>query len=76
MAEIRVTVDDDGRAMVDLAGGSGGEIRDTVALEELEASESIPALESIVLHFDFYGRLAQIEIPDSALPPSLVDGAE
>jgi hypothetical protein len=73
MAEIRVTVDD-GRALVDLAGSSGGEIRDSVALDELEAAEGVPALESIVLHFDFYGRLAQIQIAESALPASLLDG--
>jgi hypothetical protein len=71
MAEIKVTVQDDGRAIVDLAGEAGGEIRDSVALDEL--AEDVPALESIVLHFDFYGRLARIEIADSALPPALFD---
>jgi hypothetical protein len=50
-----------------------------VALDELEAAERVPALGSIVLHFDFYGRLAQIEVTDSAgsvLPPTLLDAAE
>jgi hypothetical protein len=64
---IRLTVEDSGRAVIDL--GSEGEIRESVALDELEGP---PALGSLVLHFDFYGRLAQIEITDSAdsvLPP-------
>ena len=76
---MRVTVDADGRAVLDLAGGGGGEIRDSIALDELEAAERVPALESLVLHFDFYGRLAQIEVTDSAesvLPPALLDAAE
>ena len=57
--------------MIDL--GSGGEIRDSVTLGELEAAEGVPALGSLVLHFDFYGRLARIEVTDSAssvLPPA------
>ena len=79
MIEIRATVDDGGRASLDLAGVGGGEIRDSVALDELEAAERVPALGSIVLHFDFYGRLAQIEVTDSAesvLPPALLDAAD
>jgi hypothetical protein len=77
MAEIRVTVDDAGGAVIDLAGEGGGEIRDSVALEELD--EGVPALGSLVLHFDFYGRLARIEVTHSAgsvLPPSLIDAAQ
>ena len=77
MAAIRTTVDATGGAHVDL--GSDGEIRDSVALDELEAAESIPALSSIVLHFDFYGRLARIEVTgsaDSVLPPALIETAE
>ena len=35
MVEIKVTLEDSGRAYVDLAAGSGGEIRDSVALEKL-----------------------------------------
>jgi hypothetical protein len=79
VAEIRVTVDEGGGALLDLAGEGGGEIRDSVALDELEAAERVPALGSIVLHFDFYGRLARIEVTDSVgsvLPPALLDAAE
>ncbi|HKO27518.1 MAG TPA: hypothetical protein VJU80_08690 [Solirubrobacteraceae bacterium] len=79
MIDIRATADEGGGAVLDLAGEGGGEIRDSVALDELEAAERVPALGSIVLHFDFYGRLAQIEVTDSAgsvLPPALLDAAE
>jgi hypothetical protein len=79
VVEMRATVDEGGGAILDLAGEGGGEIRDSVALDELEAAERVPALGSIVLHFDFYGRLAQIEVTDSAgsvLPPTLLDAAE
>jgi hypothetical protein len=79
VVQIRATVGEGGGALLDLAGEGGGEIRDSVALDELEAAERVPALGSIVLHFDFYGRLAQIEVTDSAgsvLPPSLLDAAE
>ena len=79
MAQIRATVDEDGGAILDLAGEGGGEIRDSVALDELEAADRVPALGSLVLHFDFYGRLARIEGTDSVgsvLPPALVDAAE
>ena len=61
----------DGRAVIDL--GSGGEIRESIALDELDGP---PALGSLVLHFDFYGRLARIEITDSVdsvLPPALLE---
>jgi hypothetical protein len=79
VVEMRATVDEGGGAILDLAGEGGGEIRDSVALDELEAAERVPALGSIILHFDFYGRLAQIEVTDSAgsvLPPTLLDAAE
>lgn len=79
MAAIRTTVDPTGRAYIDLATGSGGEIRDRVALDELEDADRIPALDSIVLQFDFYGRLAGIEVTgsaDSVLPPALLDAAD
>jgi hypothetical protein len=79
VVEIRATVNEGGGALLDLAGAGGGEIRDSVALDELEAAERVPALGSLVLHFDFYGRLAQIEVTDSAgsvLPPALLDAAE
>jgi hypothetical protein len=68
---IRVTVEESGSAIIDL--GSEGEIRESVALDELEGP---PALGSLVLHFDFYGRLARIEVTDSAdsvLPPALLE---
>jgi hypothetical protein len=79
VADIRTTVDASGRAYIDLATGSGGEIRDRVALDELEDADRVPALGSIVLHFDFYGRLAGIEVTgsaDSVLPSPLLDAAE
>ena len=79
MIEIAATVDADGRATLDLAGPGGGEVRDSVALDELEAAERVPALGSLVLHFDFYGRLARIEVTDSAdsvLPPAVLDAAD
>jgi hypothetical protein len=79
MTEIRTTVDEAGRAYIDLPGEAGGEIRDSVALDELEEADRIPALGALVLHFDFYGRLAAIEVTDSAasvLPPGLLDTAE
>ena len=74
MAEIGLTVDESGGALLDLAGAGGGEIRDSIALDEL--ADGVAALESLVLHFDFYGRLARIEVTDSAssvLPPALLD---
>jgi hypothetical protein len=70
---MRVTRDETGGAYISLADG---EIRDSVALDELEDAARIPALESLVLHFDFYGRLAGIEVTgsaDSALPPGLLE---
>jgi hypothetical protein len=73
MSEIRATVDESGSAYITL--GAEGEIRDSVAMAEHDAVEQVPALESIVLHFDFYGRLAAIEITDSVasvLPPALL----
>jgi hypothetical protein len=73
---VRTTLNDDGGAYIDLAGGEGGEIRESVALDQLEEADTIPALGSLVLHFDFYGRLAQIEVTDSVasvLPPALLE---
>ena len=77
MAEIPVTLDEDGRAYIDLAGGAGGEIRFSVALDDLD-DDRVPALGSIVLEFDYFGRLAGIEVIASAasvLPPGLIDAA-
>jgi hypothetical protein len=79
VAEIYITVDESGRAYIDLAARSGGEVRESVALDDLEDADRVPALGSIVLHFDFYGRLAGIEVTGSAasvLPPALLDAAE
>jgi hypothetical protein len=48
-----------------------------VALEDL-ADDRVPALGSIVLQFDYFGRLAGIEVIASAasvLPPALLDAA-
>ena len=48
-------------------------------LDELEDAGRIAALESLVLHFDFYGRLIGIEVTSSAssaLPPGLIDQAQ
>jgi uncharacterized protein YuzE len=72
---MRTTINADGSAYIDL--GAEGEVRDSVSLEDADAT--IPALESLVLHFDFYGRLAGIEVTGSAasvLPPALLDAAE
>ena len=62
MIEITATVNDRGRAVLDLACEDGGEVRDSVALDELEAADRVPALGSLVPHFDFYGRLARIQV--------------
>ena len=72
-------MDATGRAYIDLATESGGEIRDSVALDDHDEADRVPALGSIVLHFDFYGRLARIEVTgsaDSVLPPALLEAAE
>ena len=79
MAEIPTTLDGSGRAYLDLAARSGGAIRDSVTLDELDDADRVPALGSIVLHFDFYGRLAGVEVTESAasvLPPALLDAAQ
>ena len=76
MAEISVKVEDSGRAYIAL---SEGEVRDSVQLDELEDAGRIVALESMVLHFDFYGRLIGIEVTSGAhgaLPPGLLDQSE
>ena len=76
MAEISVKLDDSGGAYISLAAG---EVRDSVQLDELEDAGRIAALESMVLHFDFYGRLIAIEVTSGghgALPPGLLDQAQ
>ncbi|HET8862715.1 MAG TPA: DUF2283 domain-containing protein [Solirubrobacterales bacterium] len=78
MAEISVTVGEAGHAHLNLTGSSMVEIRHSVELSGLEQTETVPALESIVLQFDHYGRLAGIEVTDAAhsvLPPWLLEGA-
>jgi hypothetical protein len=78
MAEISVTVEEAGHAHLNLTGSSMVEVRHTVELSGLEQTETVPALESIVLQFDHYGRLAGIEVTDAAhsvLPPWLLEGA-
>jgi hypothetical protein len=79
VAEIGVTVGEGGSAHVNLTGSSMVEIRHSVELSGLEQTETVPALESIVLQFDHYGRLAAIEVTEAAhsvLPPGLLDGAK
>jgi hypothetical protein len=52
------------------------EVRDSVALSAHEDADRIPALDSLVLHFDFYGRLTALEVigsVESVLPPALAD---
>jgi hypothetical protein len=76
MALVSVKVDDSGGAYISLAAG---EVRDSVQLDELEDAGRIAALESLVLHFDFYGRLIAVEVTSSAssaLPPGLLDQGE
>jgi hypothetical protein len=73
---MRITRDAAGGAYIRLAEG---EVRDSVQLDELEDAGRLAALESLVLHFDFYGRLIGLEVTssaDSALPPSLLDQAQ
>ena len=79
MAEIPVTLGASGEAYVALAGDRRPEVRDSVALDALAEAEAIPALDSLVLDFDFYGRLVGIRVTggaSSALPPALLDAAE
>jgi len=79
MAQIDVTVDGAGGAYVALAPREHAEIRTSVELDGLDEADELAALESLVLHFDHFGRLAAIEVTggaDSVLPPALLDGAE
>jgi hypothetical protein len=72
MAEIPVEVTPDGHAFLRLGDG---EVRDSVTLGEHDEADRIPALDSLVLHFDFYGRLTAIEVTGAAtsvLPPALL----
>jgi uncharacterized protein YuzE len=79
MAEIKITLDDAGRAYVSLSPSSTAGVRVSVALDGLEQADAIPALGVITLDFDHYRRLVGIEIQsaaDSVLPPALLDEAE
>ena len=79
MAEVRITLDGAGGTYLSLAPSSGAEIRDSVALDELDQAQTVSALDGIVLDFDFYGRLAGIQVTgaaDSILPPALLEQAE
>jgi hypothetical protein len=71
--EIDVELRPGGSAYVTLGEG---EVRDSVELSTHEEADRIPTLESVTLHFDFYGRLTAIEVDGSVasvLPPRLVD---
>jgi hypothetical protein len=79
MAEILVTLNDAGEAYVGLAGAEPPEVRESVALDTVEEAEGLPALDSLVLDFDFYGRLVGIRVTSSAssvLAPALLDAAQ
>jgi hypothetical protein len=78
MPEIAVTLDDDGSAYVALVVGDAPEVRESVALDALEDAGEVPALDRLVLDFDFYGRLVGLRVTgsaDSVLAPSLIDAA-
>ena len=75
MPEVVVTTSPGGRAYVTLGDG---EPRDRVELSQHEEADRIPTLDSLVLHFDHYGRLTAIEVTGAAgsvLPPALLDAA-
>ena len=79
MAEITVTLDPAGAAYVALVVGPPPEVRDSVALDALEAADTIPALDGLVLDFDHYGRIVGLRVTgavDSILAPSLLESAE
>lgn len=78
MAEISVTVSASGEAYVGLVVGAPPEVRDSVALDALEAADEIPALDGLVLDFDHYGRVVGLRVTgaaDSTLAPSLIEAA-
>ena len=78
MAQIDVTVDPSGGAYLALAPREHAEIRTSVELDGLDEADELAALQSLVLHFDHFGRLSAIEVTggaDSVLPPALIDAA-
>ena len=79
MAAISVTLTPSGEAYVTLVVGEPPEVRDTVALDALEAADEIPALDGLELDFDHYGRLVGLRVTggvESTLAPSLLDAAD
>ncbi|MCW3014657.1 MAG: hypothetical protein JWO02_1749 [Solirubrobacterales bacterium] len=79
MAEIAITVEPSGEAYVALVVGAAPAVRHSVALDALEAAEAVPALDGIVLDFDYYGRVVGLRVTgaaDSILAPSLLEAAE
>jgi hypothetical protein len=76
---VAVTVDDRaGEAYISLAVGAAPEVRHSVALDALEAADTVPALDSLVLDFDHFGRLVGLRVrgaADSVLPATLLDAA-
>jgi uncharacterized protein YuzE len=79
MAQITVTTTRSGGAYVALVVGAAPEVRDSVALDALEAADTIPALDALVLDFDHYGRVVGLRITgavESVLAPSLLEAAE
>lgn len=79
MVEIAVTVESSGEAYVALVVGPAPEVRDSVALDALDAADAIPALDGLVLDFDHYGRVVGLRVTgaaDSILAPSLLEAAE
>jgi hypothetical protein len=78
MAEIAVTTTSSGEAYVTLVVGEAPEVRDSVALDAHEEADRIPALDGIVLDFDYYGRVVGLRVTgsaDSVLAPSLLESA-
>ena len=79
MAEISVVVEPNGEAYVTLLVGPAPEVRDSVALDALEEANAIPALESLVLDFDHYGRVIGLRVTGGAhsvLAPTLLEAAQ
>ncbi len=79
MPEIAVTLGASGAAYVALVVGVPPEVRDSVALDTLEAAHEIPALDGLVLDFDHYGRVVGLRVTDSVdsiLAPSLLEAAQ
>jgi hypothetical protein len=75
MSDIEVTVSRSGEAYVALVVGDRPEVRESVALGDLDAAGGIPSLENLVLDFDHYGRVVGLRVTgsaDSVLAPSLL----